>query len=212
MKEDKIMKRILASTVCFALIFSCTGAFAAEGDENAISEMRQYEIFIGDEGGNLNLDKNLTRGEMLKAVVCALGYEPEMEIGAAEHWAQKYADAADVYGITDGAAEDLDEYVTYAEALRSVIRALGYDVNASALGGYPAGYMQLASQEQLGLIEGGISPDDTILRGDFLNILHKALDTNLLEQMQIVLSADGTQGATWRVSDETLRSKYLETK
>ena len=198
------MKRILALAVGAALIFSCAGAFAEEGGESAVSEMQKYEIFIGDEGGNLNLDKNLKRGEMLKAVVCALGFTASNEQNG--HWAANYAKIAKECGITDSEPENLDEYVTYAEALKAVIRALGYDVTASALGGYPEGYMTLASGTQLGIVENAVSPDDAILRGDFLNILHRALDIHLLEQ-----TSYGGDGKTWRVSDDaTLRSKFLE--
>ena len=74
--------------------------------------MQSYEIFRGDENGNLNLDSKITRAEFCKVILSALGYSKDeltKSINTADfsdvdntHWAYLYIYGARQIDLING--------------------------------------------------------------------------------------------------------------
>ncbi|MGN1097673.1 MAG: S-layer homology domain-containing protein, partial [Clostridia bacterium] len=86
-------------------------------------------------------------------------------------------------GITDGYEDGYfypDDPVTYEQAIKMIIGALGYDYYATADGGYPSGYLKVANN--LKLTSGvGLTVGSYITRGDVAKIVYNSLTVDLME-------------------------------
>lgn len=128
--------------------------------EDAIRFLVEHKIVQGDEHGNLNLDKTITRAELAKVVVVAKRADNLVPILAPlvsfadsrGHWGAGYIEAAARLGLVrgrDANTFDPNAPITYAEALTVLLRMVGQE----PLVWSPAAVMQRAAQ--LGIIEGG---------------------------------------------------------
>ncbi len=151
-------------------------------------------IMVGDaETGNFRPNDNILRSEMSKVAVYSVGLE-EVAKGAtqqtrfpdvvANHWANGPINVADQQGMVVG--DDVgtfrpDDNVLFQEAVTIMVRALGYEPKASQSGGYPTGYMVVASENQMlkGITATASSP---ATRGDVAQLVFNSLTVNLMEQ------------------------------
>lgn len=136
-------------------------------DENATyAEAAEYlseiGIMVGDNKGNFNPDKAVTRAEMA-TVICRMLGETENSTAdgstftdvPAGHWASGYISQAASLGIVNGYGNGKfgpGDTVTYEQAVTMTVRALGYEDEANASGGYPSGYLSIA--QDIGLLNG----------------------------------------------------------
>lgn len=151
-------------------------------------------IMVGDaENGNFRPDDNILRSEMAKVAVYSIGLEDVVvsSQGAtkfpdvpADHWATGAINVADQQGMVIG--DDVgtfrpDDSVLFQEAVAIIVRALGYEPAAEDRGGYPSGYMYIASTNQLfkGIDATATAPAK---RGDIAQLVFNALTVNLMEQ------------------------------
>lgn len=92
--------------------------------------------------------------------------------------------AASQYGIMNGNGDgnfNPDSELTYVQAIKVIMSALGYDELAIAYGGYPFGYIKAANEANL-LDELNIGTYDDSARGsDIILLLASALDVRILE-------------------------------
>ncbi len=73
-----------------------------------------------------------------------------------------------------------DAPVTYGEAIKELMDALGYTVYAEAEGGYPAGYMILANRENL--LDGvALKEGDNLSVAAFARLLRNAIEADIVE-------------------------------
>lgn len=124
----------------------------------AVELINELGIMTGDEKGNFNPDKTVTRAEMA-AIVCRMLGETEGLTTSEEftdvptgHWANAYISKAAELGIVNGDGNGHfmpSDSVTYEQAVTMVVRAAGWDENVDALGGYPEGYLFIAEGYQL---------------------------------------------------------------
>ena len=127
----------------------------------AVEFVNELGIMIGDDKGNFNPDKTVTRAEMA-AIVCRMLGETEglttsndftdVPIG---HWANAYIAKAVEYGIVNGYGDGRfgpSDAVTYEQAVTMVVRAAGCAGEAQELGGYPDGFLAVALE--FGLLHG----------------------------------------------------------
>ncbi len=151
-------------------------------------------IMVGDaETGNFRPNDNILRSEMAKVSVYSVGLE-EVAKGATQatrfpdvvsnHWANGPINVADQQGMVIG--DDIgtfrpDDNVLFQEAVTIMVRALGYEPKAATSGGYPTGYMVVASENQMlkGITATGSSP---ATRGDVAQLVFNSLTVNLMEQ------------------------------
>lgn len=181
--------------------------------ETAVEVLSSLGIVEGTEEG-YKPDNSLTRAEMATILLRAMAMEKNASGRAvftdvpASHWAYANIGAAYQLGIVNGVSASEyapDAAVTYEQAVKMVVAALGYTVQAEALGGYPSGYLAKASQ--LGLLK-GVKTGGDMTRGDMAILLYNALDKELL------LPASYGDDAYEFVADgtETLLSYYLKTE
>ena len=109
---------------------------SAEDNTEAIAVLEAVEVMVGNENGEFEPDKNVTRNEM--AVILAkliLGKDADKYVGSCPFtdvptWAQKYVTACYDNKIVAGRTEstyDGNATVTAQEAAAMVLRVLGYE-------------------------------------------------------------------------------------
>lgn len=167
-------------------------------------------IMVGDaETGNFRPEDAIIRSEMAKVAVYSIGLEDiaKSSMGTtkfpdvpADHWATGAINVADQQGMVIG--DDVgtfrpDDPVLLQEAVAIIVRALGYEPAAESRGGYPSGYMYVASSNQL--LRGiNANAADAAKRGDIAQLVFNALTVNLMEQ--VGFGSD----ASYEVVDKTL--------
>ncbi len=162
--------------------------------EEAAELLGALGIMVGDaESGAFRPDDNILRSEMSKVSVYAVGLE-DVALGAthatrfpdvvSNHWANGPINIADQQGMVIG--DDVgtfrpDDPVLFQEAVTIMVRALGYEPQAKTSGGYPTGYMVVASSNQMlkGISANAAAP---ATRGDIAQLVFNSLTVNLMEQ------------------------------
>ena len=167
-------------------------------------------IMVGDaESGLFRPNDSIIRSEMTKVVVYASGYEDISKSSdyqtrfpdvAANHWANGPINVGDQQGLIIGDDTGVfrpDDPVLFQEAVTMVVRALGYEPAAQSSGGYPSGYMVIASSNQL-LKNIDATGGVPATRGDIAQLVFNALTCNMMEQ-----TGFGTN-VSYEVVDRTL--------
>ncbi len=167
-------------------------------------------IMVGDAGtGAFRPNDRIIRSEMAKVAVYAVGLEDVAQSSTAQtrfpdvpasHWATGAINVADQQGMVRG--DDVgtfrpDDPVLLQEAVAIMVRAMGYEPAANDKGGYPAGYMQIASSNQLLRGLSGTSTQPAT-RGDIAQLVFNAMTVNLMEQTGF------GSNAQYQVVDKTL--------
>ncbi len=178
--------------------------------EEAAELLGALGIMVGDAGtGAFRPNDSIIRSEMAKVAVYSVGLEDIAQSSAgttrfpdvpAGHWATGAINVADQQGMVIG--DDVgtfrpDDKVLLQEAATIMVRAMGYEPMAEDRGGYPTGYLYVASSNQLFR---GISGSATqpATRGDIAQLIFNALTVNLMEQ-----TGFGTN-VSYEVVDKTL--------
>lgn len=127
----------------------------------AIAYVSEAGIMVGDDKGNFNPDKLVTRAEMAAIICRMLDDEEGLEKSTdfldvpTNHWANAYVckavELCIVNGYGNGKFGPADD-VTYEQATAMIIRTLGYENEANDAGGYPDGHLSIA--QSFGLLEG----------------------------------------------------------
>lgn len=156
--------------------------------ETAVEVLSALGIVEGKAEGSYEPDSSLTRAEMATIILRAMnmaqnakGTDVFTDVPSS-HWAYANVSAAYQLGIVNGTSATTfapDATVTYEQAVKMVVSALGYGVQAEAIGGYPSGY--LAKATQLDLLK-GVKVGGEMSRGDMAILLYNALDVELYLQ------------------------------
>lgn len=163
------MKRISKYIMVCALIGGlliypafAEGPFPDVGEEvpyaEAVEYLKEVGIMQGDEKGNFNPDKAVTRAEMAVLVCRMLDQTENLPISTTfvdvptTHWANMYISKAAEFGIVNGYGNKHfgpSDPVTYEQAVTMIIRTVGGEPEAQAAGGYPNGYLSVAKEYNL---------------------------------------------------------------
>ncbi len=187
-----MLKKIL--TLCLVLcMLASVPAFAALEDiagekfEKEISLLNSIGIVEGKEPNAYKPADKLTRAEMTTIVLRLIDVEPTVpaafEDVAADHWASKIIGSAAQLGIINGMSATTfapEENVTYPQAAKMLVCTLGYGVKAEGLGGYPTGYIAVASQ--LGVLKGTSDDGAPISRAVMAKMVANCLEVDLMER------------------------------
>ncbi len=201
-----ILMLITAATTVSAAAFVDTEGTNCEIAADVLSAL---DIVEGKGSGEYEPESLLTRAEMATIILRAIntpalaGKDIFADVPST-HWG--YANVSTAYGVgiingMDANTFAPDASVTYEQAVKMVVCALGYDVQAQASGGYPAGYLTKAAQ--LGILK-GVSTESPMKRGDMAILLYNALDVKPLEK-----ETYGDNSYTYSEAEETLAEKYL---
>ena len=178
--------------------------------EEAAEILGALGIMVGDaESGNFRPGDSILRSEMAKVAVYTVGLEDVAKSSdhttrfpdvVSNHWANGPINVADRQGMVIG--DDVgtfrpDDNVLFQEAVTIMVRALGYEPKALTSGGYPTGYMVVASENQLlkGINAVASTP---ATRGDIAQLVFNSLTVNLMEQTGF------GSNASYEVVDKTL--------
>lgn len=196
----KNLKKVLALVIALTMVLT-TVAFASypdvDADANyasAVELLSALKILQGDENGNFNPDNTITRAEYAAVVCRALGMENAANSAkgatiftdvAADHWATGYINLASQQGIVNGKGNgifDPEGNVTYAEAVKMLVVALGYEPMASKRGGYPTGYLTVANSTKMTANVSSSGTDTAALRSTVAQLTANALEVPNMEQ------------------------------
>ena len=158
------------------------GTYASE----AVTVLSNLDILNGYEDGSFKPEAIVTRAEFAKMAVEALG---EGDAAASStytkfadtkgHWAAGYVETGVAKGFINGYDEDNfgpDDQVTYAQAVKMLVAAIGYTTYAENNGGWPSGYLAYGSS--LDIINGvtGISNDTALTRAQCAVLIANTLE------------------------------------
>lgn len=188
------MRKLVALVVVLAMVLSSMSfAFAAApsdvagtSSEGAVTRLMGLGIITGYDDGTFKPDNTITRAEFCAIVIRGLGLDAAAKAGTgtafsdvpSSHWASGYVAMASGLGIVTGYGNGKfgpSDLVTYDQAVTMVVRAMGYDPLAKKLGGFPAGYLVVASNEEVTTgLNGTVGAPAS--RGLVARIMDKALD------------------------------------
>lgn len=198
---NKNLKKVISATAALAISASGVAAFAASYPDvadtasykQAVDELSALNIVNGYEDGTFQPDKNVTRAEITKMIVTALG---DTVLNSAEasagqdtqftdvpgtHWASGYiavgtssqaGNFINGYSATEFGPED---NVTFAQAMKMLVGALGYTYYSEQNGGWPNGYLNYGYR--LGISDGvtGVGNDQQVTRAQVAQMIDNAL-------------------------------------
>lgn len=217
------MKKYVAVILLLTHLWMGVAGFAEESKPRQLSETEKMDLYelgimVGDETGELHLDKTITRAEAVKMICVAGSIQPQIPAGQTctfldvpeNHWAYPYICAAQSQGIVcgDGAGNFYPEdKITNEEIIKILVCLLGYDIRAEQTGGYPGGYTREASR--IGLTEGlQLDVYFPATRNDVGIMVYNSLDVPVMEQAEngdyVIL--DGQNG----MKNKTLREEMTK--
>ena len=187
----KLISILLAGII---LVTSTSVIFAAKNEDvssYAVDTLCDLGFIIGDDAGNLQLDKPVTRAEFATILLRVLGLNednapvvmPNFSDVPQTHWAAGIIAHCSTLGIINGYGDGTfgpDDNVNYQDAITMMVRTLGYEP-AVGNAGYPTGYLTKAGE--LGLTKGvSGSANLPILRKDIIYLVFNSLDVPLMTQ------------------------------
>ena len=137
----------------------------------AVEYVSDIGLMVGDDQGNFNPNKTVTRAEMATIICRMLGETENLPKSdkfsdvPTSHWANPYVAKAAELGIVNGYGNGKfgpSDTVTYEQMLAMIIRALGGEELAKENGGYPDGYISTA-------VDHGLVENVSVHRGESLS-------------------------------------------
>lgn len=224
---NKNLKKVISSVAALSMVASSVAAFAAQFPDvtedayyaSAVQELSALDVISGFEDGTFKPDELVTRAQITKMIVDALGEGSiasasvnttsftDVAAGASGHWAVGYINQ----GVSDGWISGMgdgtfapDANVSYVQAQKMLVAATGYDIYAQAQpgGGWPAGYKTYANQLKITSGVQGADNDDTQLtRAQVAKMIDNAMDAPLCKVVNYEYSLNGTRVPVLDVMD-----------
>ena len=189
----KNLKKVISTLAAVAILATSASAFAVsfpDVDANAsyagaVDALTTLGVVNGDDNGKFNPENTVTRAEFAKMVVEALGAGSEAAsstdtkfVDAKDHWAAGYIEVGVAKAFINGYDEKTfgpDDQVTYAQAVKMLVAAIGYETYASQQGGWPSGYLAYGSE--LDIIAGvtGVANDTALTRAQCAVLIYNTL-------------------------------------
>ena len=194
-KGDKsnMKKRILCLIVALSMLLGSYPmlSFASDAEyneESAITLVKTLDIMVGNENGDMELDKNVSRAEFAKIAVVMSEFRKTVATAGTtsvfsdctfKHWASPYVRVAVTNGIITGYPDGTfrpENTVALEEAVTIMLKLLGY-TNDDFGTSWPYGQMGIAqSAHILDNVDKNIG--DTLKRRDVLKIVYNTLVAN----------------------------------
>lgn len=177
MKNKKLISLFL---FVFVMLFSIT-AFAKDSDSiRGKFFMESFGIDVSEMEYTTPVTRGFAANVLSKTLFDELVITPAMTRFADVAPDSPYASAAYLLsnsGIMQGDGTNFspENNITYSQAAKIFVAALGQDVVAQAKGGYPAGYLAAASAA--GIFDGvAVKADDALTFGDFAKMYYNFTD------------------------------------
>lgn len=185
--------------------------------QDAIHDVVGLGIMNGYNDGTFKPDNTVTKAEFAGILIKMLKLEEVAESNAnipffsdvpIDHPSAGYINTLFKLGLIsgDGAHRFQPEaLVTYGQAIKLLVCALGYEPLAQVGGGYPFGYQTIAIEKGITKGIGKMADSENVTRGIIAQLIYNALDVELLKTG----SPDGKQVYDTD-SEETLMSDFLK--
>lgn len=214
-------KRIISVIVAMLMVLTVMVPMASAADFSdvasdhkyytAISNLSAYGILDGFEDGSFHPDDKVTRAQFAKIICHALNSgistTGPVETGftdvAPEHWAAGNIKMAAARGIINGMGDGTfapEANIKFEQAVKMIVCALGYGNVALSAGGYPQGYINVASD--LKLLKGLAVEDNRQGTDATRGAIAKLVDTMLVTEQ---LTMTGEQGSS--IKDQTVKTE-----
>lgn len=179
----------------FSTVFAVPFDVVGTSYEEAVVRLEGLEVLKGYPDGSFKPSNNITRAEYAAVVARIKGLEQAASTSMgptifgdvpANMWASGYinvsvqADLIKGMGVYNGINTFApNANITYEQAVTLVVRALGFETEAMANGGYPSGYLMIANRE--GLLQDVNGSLGTLAsRGLVAQLTFNALDIKLM--------------------------------
>ena len=196
---NKNLKKVISSVAALTMVASSVAAFAVDFPDvestasyaQAVQELSALDVISGYEDGTFGPDKLVTRAEITKMIVDALAERSSAEAStestkfadvSADHWAKGYINQGVADGFISGMCDtefDPDANVTYVQAQKMLVSAIGYETYAQAQGGWPIGYKTYAASLDITKGISGIKDSTELTRAQVAQMIDNAMDTPL---------------------------------
>lgn len=196
---NKNLKKVISSVAALTIVASSVAAFAVDFPDvestasyaQAVQELSALDVISGYEDGTFGPDKLVTRAEITKMIVDALAERSSAEAStestkfadvSADHWAKGYINQGVADGFIAGMSDtefDPDANVTYVQAQKMLVSAIGYETYAQAQGGWPIGYKTYAASLDITKGISGIKDSTELTRAQVAQMIDNAMDTPL---------------------------------
>ena len=196
------LKKVISSAAVVAMVASSASAFAVtfpDVDSSAsyaadVQTLSALGIVNGDDNGLFNPDKNVTRAEFAKMVVESLGEGSVAEAtttskftdaaNSTVHWAVGYIATGVSEGWINGYDDTTfgpDDSVTYAQAVKMLVSAIGYESYAQKQGGWPSGYLTFGNSLKITSGVAVSGQDAELTRAQCATLVANALEAPVVE-------------------------------
>lgn len=196
---NKNLKKVISSVAALTMVASSVAAFAVDFPDvestasyaQAVQELSALDVISGYEDGTFGPDKLVTRAEITKMIVDALAERSSAEAStestkfadvSADHWAKGYINQGVADGFIAGMSDtefDPDANVTYVQAQKMLVSAIGYETYAQSQGGWPIGYKTYAASLDITKGISGIKDSTELTRAQVAQMIDNAMDTPL---------------------------------
>lgn len=217
---NKNLKKVISSVAALTMVASSVAAFAVDFPDvestasyaQAVQELSALDVISGYDDGTFGPDKLVTRAEITKMIVDALAERSSAEAStestkfadvSADHWAKGYINQGVANGFIAGMSDtefDPDANVTYVQAQKMLVSAIGYEIYAQAQGGWPTGYKTYAASLDITKGISGITDNTELTRAQVAQMIDNAMDAPLC-----VI-------ASWKTEWNGTRTPNLETR
>lgn len=196
---NKNLKKVISSVAALTMVASSVAAFAVDFPDvestasyaQAVQELSALDVISGYDDGTFGPDKLVTRAEITKMIVDALAERSSAEAStestkfadvSADHWAKGYINQGVANGFIAGMSDtefDPDANVTYVQAQKMLVSAIGYETYAQAQGGWPTGYKTYAASLDITKGISGITDNTELTRAQVAQMIDNAMDAPL---------------------------------
>lgn len=196
---NKNLKKVISSVAALTMVASSVAAFAVDFPDvestasyaQAVQELSALDVISGYDDGTFGPDKLVTRAEITKMIVDALAERSSAEAStestkfadvSADHWAKGYINQGVADGFIAGMSDtefDPDANVTYVQAQKMLVSAIGYETYAQGQGGWPIGYKTYAASLDITKGISGIKDSTELTRAQVAQMIDNAMDAPL---------------------------------
>ena len=217
----KNLKKVISAVAALAISASAVSAFAVNFPDvaedasyaQAVQELSSLDIISGFDDGTFRPDELVTRAQISKMVVDALNERAQAEASKAntkfadvstDHWAKGYINQGVADGFISGYSDTEfgpDDNVTYVQAQKMLVSAIGYDTFAQGNGGWPNGYKQWAATTGITSGMSGLTDDTQLTRAQVAQMIDNAMDAPVCVIKDWTTQWNGVQTPNLEVKD-----------
>ncbi len=193
---NKNLKKVISAVAALSMSASSIAVLAVDFPDvdasasyaQAVKELSALNIISGYEDGTFRPDNQVTRAEISKMIVDALGESAQATSASGvdtqfsdvtgAHWAAGYVATGVADGFISGMGDGTfapDDNVTFVQAQSMLVRAIGYQTYAEGAGGWPNGYKRYAATN--GITDGVSANDgDALTRAQVAQMINNAME------------------------------------